>query len=86
MATPGPVWVARLRPRAGRTLDDLLNVPLSLDVWQREQDALIALASEPTLQELERRRLAHVERISTKEEYHRRAQAAARGAPTSTKK
>ena len=40
----------------------------------------------PTLQELERRRLAHVERISTKEEYHRRAQAAARGAPTSTKK
>jgi hypothetical protein len=86
MATPESFWVARLKPRAGRSLDDLLKVPFPLDVWQREQDALIALASERTLQELERRRLAHVERISTKDEYHRRAQAAAREAPGPTKK
>jgi hypothetical protein len=78
MVTRGSFWVVRLKPRAGRSLDDLLKVPLSLDVWQREQDALIALASEHTLQELERRRLAHVERISTKDEYHRRAQAASK--------
>jgi len=77
MSGPESFWVARLKPRAGRTLDDLLNMPLSLDVWQREPDAVIALVAEPTLQELERRQLAHVERLSTKEEYHRRAQAAA---------
>ena len=29
-------WLVRLSPVAGRTVDDLLKVPLSLDVWERE--------------------------------------------------
>jgi hypothetical protein len=86
MGTSGSLWVARLTPRAGRSLDDLLKAPLSLDVWQREQGALIAVASDHTLRELERRRLAHVERISTRDEYHRRAQAASEPTPGSAKK
>jgi hypothetical protein len=80
------LWVARLKPAAGRSLDDLLKVPLTLDVWQREEDALIAVASEHTLQELERRRLAQVERISTRDEYQRRAEAASEPPPDSTRK
>ena len=56
-------WLVRLTPRAGRTVDDLLKVPLSLDVWQREADALVAAASEQTIAELERRRIAGVERL-----------------------
>ncbi len=58
-------WVVRLTPGAGRTVDDLLKVPLSLDVWQREADALVAVASEQTIAELERRRIAGVERLRT---------------------
>ena len=58
-------WVARLTPMAGRTVDDLLTVPLSLDVWQRDAGALVAAASEQTLTELERRRIAGVERLRT---------------------
>ena len=56
-------WVVRLTPLAGRTVDDLLKVPLSLDVWQREADALVAAVSEQTIAELERRRMAGVERL-----------------------
>jgi len=58
-----PRWVVRLRPMGGRSVDDLLRLPFSLDVWQRETGALVAAVSESTLQELERRRLAHIERI-----------------------
>jgi hypothetical protein len=58
-------WVVRLTPLAGRTVDDLLKVPLSLDVWQRDADALVAAASEQTIAELERRRIAGVERLRT---------------------
>jgi hypothetical protein len=56
-------WVVRLTPRAGRTVDDLLKLPVSVDVWQREADALVAAASEQTIAELERRRIAGVERL-----------------------
>jgi hypothetical protein len=56
-------WLVRLTPPAGRTVDDLLKVPLSLDVWQRDADAVVAAASEQTITELERRRLASVERL-----------------------
>jgi hypothetical protein len=56
-------WVVRLTPLAGRTIDDLLKVPLSLDVWERESGALVAVASEQTITELERRRIAGVERL-----------------------
>jgi hypothetical protein len=58
-------WVVRLTPIAGRTVDDLLKVPLSLDVWQREANALVAAASEQTIAELQRRRMAEVERLRT---------------------
>jgi hypothetical protein len=47
-------WVVRLTPPTGRTIRDLLEIPLSLDVWHREKDALVAVASELTLRELER--------------------------------
>jgi hypothetical protein len=66
-------WVVRLTPPTGRTIRDLLEIPLSLDVWHRENDALVAAASEMTLRELERRRLAGVERLCTTEEYETRA-------------
>ena len=42
---------------------------MALDVWQRETDALVAAISESTLQELERRRLAHIERIRPTSDY-----------------
>ncbi len=57
-------WLVRLTPVVG-TVDDLLKVPLSLDVWEREADALVAVASEQTITELERRRIAGVERLRT---------------------
>jgi hypothetical protein len=62
-------WVVRLRPTNGRSVDDLLRLPMALDVWQRETDALVAAISESTLQELERRRLAHIERIRPTSDY-----------------
>ena len=58
-------WLVRLTPVAGRTVDDLLKVPLSLDVWEREADAVVAVALEQTIAELERRRIAGVERLRT---------------------
>ena len=58
-------WLVRLTPVAGRTVDDLLKVPLSLDVWEREAGAIVAAASEQTIVELERRRIAGVERLRT---------------------
>jgi hypothetical protein len=74
-------WVVRLTPPTGRTIRDLLEIPLSLDVWHREDDALIAAASELTLRELERRRLAGVERLCTTEEYEARARELSRDEP-----
>ncbi len=56
-------WVVRLTPIAGRTVDDLLKVPLSLDVWERQAGAIVAAVSEHTIIELERRRIAGVERL-----------------------
>lgn len=38
-------------------------MPLGLDVWERRDDSLIVAASEAQLAELERRRLAWVERL-----------------------
>ena len=55
-------WLVRLTPVVG-TVDDLLKVPLSLDVWEREAGAVVATASEQTITELERRRIAGVERL-----------------------
>ena len=50
---------------AGRTVKNILEGPLSLDVWQRDADALVVAASEQTISELERRRLAGGERLRT---------------------
>jgi hypothetical protein len=75
-------WVVRLTPPPGHTLADLLRVPLSLDIWQREQDALVAAVSATALRELERRRLAKVERLCTTAEYEERARRLAPRDPT----
>jgi hypothetical protein len=58
-------WLVRLTPVPGRTVDDLLKVPLSLDVWEREANAIVVVASEQTIVQLESRRIAVVERLRT---------------------
>lgn len=58
-------WIVRLTPPEGRPVRDLLEIPLPLDVWERQPDALIAVVAEPVLREMERRRLATVERLCT---------------------
>ncbi len=73
-------WVARLTPTVNSSVDALLRMPLGLDVWERHADALVVAASEAQLSELERRRLAQVERLSTVAEFQARAQ---RRAPSS---
>jgi hypothetical protein len=75
-------WVVRLTPPSGRTIRDLLEIPLSLDVWHRENHALVAAASEKTLRELERRRLAGVERLCTTEEYDARSKGLSQDEPS----
>jgi hypothetical protein len=67
-------WVARLIPTLNSSVDALLHMPLGLDVWERHADALVVAASEAQLSELERRRLAQVERLSTVAEFQARAQ------------
>jgi hypothetical protein len=62
-------WIARLTPVAGVNIERLLQMSLGLDVWQRNPDALVVRAYERQLKELERRRLASVERLYTEEEY-----------------
>ena len=66
-------WVARLLPTLNSSIDALLNMPLGLDVWERHADALVVAASEAQLSELERRRLAQVERLSTVAAFEARA-------------
>ncbi len=58
-------WVARVAPTAQATVDALLALPVGLDVWERDDDSLVVAATEAQLSELERRRLARVERMST---------------------
>ncbi len=62
-------WVARVTPAAGCSVATLLGLPLGLDVWERQADALVVAAPESRLRELERRRLAHVERWGTSTDY-----------------
>ena len=66
-------WVARLTPTANSSVDVLLALPIGLDVWERHDDVLVVAANESQLAELERRRLAHVERLSTQAEFDARA-------------
>jgi hypothetical protein len=55
----------------GSDLESLLQLPLGLDVWERKRDpdVLVVAANESQLSELERRRLASVERLYTVEEF-----------------
>ena len=66
------VWIARLFPPPGSSVASLLDLPLGLDVWERHADFLLVAASEGQLAELERRRLAGVDRWATREEYEAR--------------
>ena len=66
-------WVARLIPTLNSSIEALLHMPLGLDVWERHADALVVAASEAQLSELERRRLAQVERLSTVAAFEARA-------------
>lgn len=74
-------WIVRLTPPEGRTVRDLLEIPLSLDVWEREPGALIAAVAEPVLREMERRRLAGVERLCTTAVHEARAATLGRSGP-----
>jgi hypothetical protein len=62
-------WIARLTPGPGTDIEHLLQVPLGLDVWERTPNTLVVRADESQLRELERRRLATVERHCTVREY-----------------
>ena len=53
-------------------MDGLLAMALGLDVWERGPDHILAAATESQLAELERRRLASVQRLGTRAEYERR--------------
>jgi hypothetical protein len=66
-----PRWVVRLTPRRGGDIESLLQMPLGLDVWERKRDpdTLVVAATEGQISELERRRLASVERICTVGEF-----------------
>jgi hypothetical protein len=58
-------WIARLTPLPGHSVRTLLEQSIGIDVWEREPEALIVTASDIQLREIERRRLAHVERIES---------------------
>lgn len=66
-----PRWVVRLRPMPDSDIERLLQMPLGLDVWERKRDpdVLVVVADEDRISELERRRLARVERLYTVEEF-----------------
>jgi hypothetical protein len=66
---PDEVWIARLIPTTGSSIERLLAMPLGLDVWERHADSLVVAATGAQLGELERRGLADVERFSTRERY-----------------
>ena len=66
--------VARVTPESGSTVARLLGMPLGLDVWERHADFLVVAAPESRLAELERRRLARVDRWATAAEYMARMQ------------
>jgi hypothetical protein len=66
-----PQWIVRLTPRKGVDVESLLQMSLGLDVWERKRDpdVLVVAANESQINELERRRLASVERLYTVEEF-----------------
>jgi hypothetical protein len=67
-----PTWIARVRPPAGRDVASLMDMSLGLDVWERHTDFLVVAAPESLLAELERRRLAVVDRWAFRADYEER--------------
>jgi hypothetical protein len=67
-------WVARVTPMPSFSVDSLVEMPLGLDVWERHAEFLVVVASDLQLSELQRRRLAHVEKLCTIAEFQSRAQ------------
>lgn len=59
------VWIARLTPAPGSSIDILLQQPLDLDIWERHPHQLVVAATASRLREIERRQLAQVERVET---------------------
>lgn len=57
--------VARLSPVAPLTVDLLLDLPLGLDVWERDVHSLVVAATNQQLADIEHRHLATVERLRT---------------------
>jgi hypothetical protein len=62
-------WIARLTPLSGGGVPALLAMPLGVDVWERQPGFLVVAAPESRLAEIERRRLARVDRLVTTERY-----------------
>jgi hypothetical protein len=62
-------WIARLTPLSGGGVPALLALPLGVDVWERHPGFLVVAAPESRLADLERRRVAGVERLVTTERY-----------------
>ena len=62
-------WIARLTPLSGGGVPALLALSLGVDVWERHPGFLVVAAPESRLAELERRRLATVERLVTTQKY-----------------
>jgi hypothetical protein len=69
MADDQTRWIARLTPETGKSVEQLLALSTGLDVWERHTSALVVAASDAQLEDLERRRLARVERLSTVADY-----------------
>ena len=67
--TSEETWIARLTPASGTSVEDLLDMPLGLDVWERHADSLTVAAPDDRLRELERRRVARVSRVITTAQY-----------------
>ena len=74
MADKETRWVARVTPMPSFSVASLVEMPLGLDVWERHAEFLVVAASDLQLLELERRRLAHVEKLCTIAEFQSRAQ------------
>jgi hypothetical protein len=72
VAESDPTQIARVRPPAGRDVASLMDMSLGLDVWERHADFLVVAAPESLLAELERRRLAVVDRWASAADYEGR--------------
>jgi hypothetical protein len=69
MRPPQTRWIAHLLPERAVPLDALLEQSLGLDVWERHPDYWVVAADEEQLAEIERRRLAQVQRRQTVSDY-----------------